>query len=141
MVNPETPGLRLLSLDGGGIRGLSMLLILEHLMYKLKVTEDLPEIPHPCNYFDLIGGTSTGGLIALMLGRLRMSVKDSMEAYGQLAKEVFSDVRFQGSDKSSRLRNWRKLSSKLWRPLWPPMTQRTSWKTFETMHAKRLSVQ
>jgi hypothetical protein len=34
-------------------------------------------------------------LIALMLGRLRMSVKDSIEAYGQLAKEVFS----QGSDK------------------------------------------
>ncbi|KAJ7830907.1 acyl transferase/acyl hydrolase/lysophospholipase, partial [Mycena olivaceomarginata] len=81
--------------DGGGIRGLSMLLILEHLMYKLKVADNLPEIPYPVNYFDLIGGTSTGGLIALMLGRLRMSVKDSIEAYGQLAKEVFS----QGSDK------------------------------------------
>ncbi|KAJ7812563.1 acyl transferase/acyl hydrolase/lysophospholipase [Mycena olivaceomarginata] len=98
MVNPpETEGLRLLSLDGGGIRGLSMLLILEHLMYKLKVTEGLPDIPHPCDYFDLIGGTSTGGLIALMLGRLQMSVEDSKKAYGQLAKEVFSDVKFQGS--------------------------------------------
>ncbi|KAJ7357900.1 hypothetical protein DFH08DRAFT_437176 [Mycena albidolilacea] len=97
MANSETPGLRLLSLDGGGIRGLSMLLILEHLMYKLKVAENLPEIPRPCDYFDLIGGTSTGGLIALMLGRLRMSVEDSKEAYGQLAKEIFSDVKFQGS--------------------------------------------
>ncbi|KAJ7860820.1 acyl transferase/acyl hydrolase/lysophospholipase [Mycena olivaceomarginata] len=66
-------------------------------MYKIKVTEDLPDIPHPCDYFDLIGGTSTGGLIALMLGRLRMSVEDSKKAYGQLAKEVFSDVKFQGS--------------------------------------------
>ncbi|KAJ7812545.1 FabD/lysophospholipase-like protein [Mycena olivaceomarginata] len=97
MVDPKTPGLRLLSLDGGGICGLSMLLILEHLMYKLKVTEDLPDIPHPCDYFDLIGGTSTGGLIALMLGRLRMSVEDSKKAYGQLTQEVFSDVKFQGS--------------------------------------------
>ncbi|KAJ7854588.1 FabD lysophospholipase-like protein [Mycena olivaceomarginata] len=97
MDNPETPGLRLLALDGGGIRGLSMLIILEHLMYKLKVEENLPAVPHPCDYFDLIGGTSTGGLIALMLGRLRMSVEDAVKAYGQLAKEVFSDVKSPGS--------------------------------------------
>ncbi|KAJ7924282.1 FabD/lysophospholipase-like protein [Mycena leptocephala] len=106
MNNPGTPGLRLLSLDGGGIRGLSMLIILEDLMWKLKVAEDLPDVPHPCDYFDLIGGTSTGGLIALMLGRLRMSVKDAVKAYGELSKEVFSDVKSQGSDgkfKASKL--------------------------------------
>ncbi|KAJ7795738.1 acyl transferase/acyl hydrolase/lysophospholipase [Mycena leptocephala] len=97
MDNPGTPGLRLLSLDGGGIRGLSMLIILEDLMWKLKVAEDLPDVPCPCDYFDLIGGTSTGGLIALMLGRLRMSVKDTVKAYGELSKEVFSDMKSQGS--------------------------------------------
>ncbi|KAJ7841447.1 FabD lysophospholipase-like protein [Mycena leptocephala] len=92
--------------DGGGIRGLSMLIILEDLMLKLKVAEDLPDVPCPCDYFDLIGGTSTGGLIALMLGRLRMSVKDAVKAYGELSKEVFSDVKSQGSDgrfKASKL--------------------------------------
>ncbi|KAJ7819757.1 hypothetical protein B0H14DRAFT_2600393 [Mycena olivaceomarginata] len=75
-------------------------------MYKLKVQENLPAVPHPCDYFDLIGGTSTGGLIALMLGRLRMSVEDAVKAYGQLAKEVFSDVKPLGSDgrfKASKL--------------------------------------
>ncbi|KAJ7722861.1 FabD/lysophospholipase-like protein [Mycena olivaceomarginata] len=77
-----------------------MLIVLEHLMYRLKVEENLPAVPHPCDYFDLIGGTSTGGLIALMLGRLRMSVEDA------LAKEVFSDVKPLGSDgrfKASKL--------------------------------------
>jgi patatin-like phospholipase/acyl hydrolase len=28
----------------------------------------------PCDYFDLIGGTSTGGLIAIMLGLLGMVI-------------------------------------------------------------------
>ncbi|KAJ7887689.1 FabD/lysophospholipase-like protein, partial [Mycena leptocephala] len=75
-------------------------------MWKLKVAEDLPDVPRPCDYFDLIGGTSTGGLIALMLGRLRMSVKDAVKAYGELSKEVFSDVKSQGSNgrfKASKL--------------------------------------
>lgn len=49
--------LRLLSLDGGGVRGLSALMILEELMEK--VNPESP--PKPCDYFDLIGGTSTGG--------------------------------------------------------------------------------
>ncbi|KAJ7841443.1 acyl transferase/acyl hydrolase/lysophospholipase [Mycena leptocephala] len=83
-----------------------MLIILEDLMWKLKVAEDLPNVPCPCDYFDLIGGTSTGGLIALMLGRLRMSVKDTVKAYGELSKEVFLDVKSQGSDgrfKASKL--------------------------------------
>jgi hypothetical protein len=40
-----------------------MLFILEHLMYKLKVADNLPEIPYPVNYFDLIGGTNTGGCV------------------------------------------------------------------------------
>ena len=49
--------LRLLALDGGGVRGLSELMILEQLMEA--VNPDAP--PKPCDYFDMIGGTSTGG--------------------------------------------------------------------------------
>lgn len=64
---------RILSLDGGGIRGFSSLLILKEVMRGIARRSDQPhETPLPCEYFDLIGGTSTGGLIAIMLGRLRM---------------------------------------------------------------------
>ncbi|KAH7304220.1 acyl transferase/acyl hydrolase/lysophospholipase [Rhexocercosporidium sp. MPI-PUGE-AT-0058] len=43
----------------------------------------------PCEYFDMIGGTSTGGLIAIMLGRLHMSVDECLAAYRKLSDEVF----------------------------------------------------
>jgi patatin-like phospholipase/acyl hydrolase len=49
--------LRLLCIDGGGVRGLSALFILKQLMEA--VNRIAP--PKPCNYFDMIGGTSTGG--------------------------------------------------------------------------------
>jgi patatin-like phospholipase/acyl hydrolase len=47
----------LLALDGGGARGLSALIILKQVMEE--VNPDAP--PKPCDYFDMIGGTSTGG--------------------------------------------------------------------------------
>jgi patatin-like phospholipase/acyl hydrolase len=77
--------IRLLALDGGGVRGLSSLMILQQLM--ATVNPDLP--PKPCEYFDMIGGTSTGGLIAIMLGRLRMTVDDCIDAYTSLSDKVF----------------------------------------------------
>jgi patatin-like phospholipase/acyl hydrolase len=53
--------LRILSLDGGGVKGLASLLILQRVFRTLQGIERLPEMPRPCDYFDLIGGTSTGG--------------------------------------------------------------------------------
>jgi len=57
--------------DGGGIRGLSELLIIKEIMHKVMINENkklkqdgrplLTRLPKPCDYFDLIGGTSTGG--------------------------------------------------------------------------------
>jgi Patatin-like phospholipase len=67
--SPRIP--RILSLDGGGVRGLSSLLILREIMRDIGQQVDATEVK-PCEYFDLIGGTSTGGLIAVMLGTLGM---------------------------------------------------------------------
>lgn len=63
---------RILSLDGGGVRSLSSILILREIMEEIGRQIQADRTPLPCEYFDLIGGTCTGGLIAIMLGRLRM---------------------------------------------------------------------
>lgn len=81
----------LLSLDGNGIRGLSALLVVESLVNaictKLNQRLDTHQI------FDLIGGNSLGGLIAIMLCRLRMQAHRAREAYKQIAKQVFYNKR------------------------------------------------
>lgn len=51
----------LMFLDGGGVRGLSSLLILRRLMYTIEATDDLHRVPKPCEHFDMMCGTSTGG--------------------------------------------------------------------------------
>ena len=61
MLIPLLDSLLYLYLDGGGIRGMSELLILKELMERVQFQENLDETPLPCEYFDLIGGTSTGG--------------------------------------------------------------------------------
>lgn len=63
---------RILAFDGGGVRGLSSLLILQEIMEDIRHRKKLDQTPKPCECFDLIGGTSTGGLIAIMLGLLGM---------------------------------------------------------------------
>lgn len=90
----------LLALDGGGIRGLSELMILNEIMRRVQYDQQLAELPRPCDYFDLIGGTSTGGLIALMLGRLRMRTDEALETYNSLARAIFSkeNKKWRGQD-------------------------------------------
>ncbi|KAI9676684.1 MAG: hypothetical protein M1829_003003 [Trizodia sp. TS-e1964] len=68
-------GMRLLALDGGGVRGLSALMILQQLMEA--VNPDAPPKP----------------LIAIMLGRLKMSIDDCIDAYLQLSDRIFQKKR------------------------------------------------
>lgn len=77
-----------MSLDGGGVRGLSTLMILKRIMEAINPEDP----PNPCDYFHMICGTSTGGLIALMLGRLRMTVDQCIEAYNDIAPTVFTKI-------------------------------------------------
>ncbi|KAI4118207.1 MAG: hypothetical protein LQ338_007440 [Usnochroma carphineum] len=47
----------------------------------------------PCHYFDYAAGTSTGGLISIMLSRLRMTVDDCIMEYKSLGQKVFGNPR------------------------------------------------
>nr|POE93386.1 isoform sh-ipla2 of 85/88 kda calcium-independent phospholipase a2 [Quercus suber] len=43
----------------------------------------------PCHYFDFMYGTSTGGLIATILGRLRMTVSEGLDLYRGVGDNLF----------------------------------------------------
>ena len=47
----------------------------------------LGHLPH--HYFDSVSGASTGGLIAIMLGRLRRSVDEAIKEYKDLGATIF----------------------------------------------------
>ncbi|KNZ82009.1 Nephrocystin-3, partial [Termitomyces sp. J132] len=79
--------------DDGGIRGLSGLYILQEIMFRLMHLENSQSMPKPCDYFDIIGGVGTGGVIALMLGRLGMTIDQAINEYASFSKNVYSDVK------------------------------------------------
>lgn len=45
---------------------MSELLILEEIMNRIQHDEKLDHEPQPCDWFDLIGGTGTGGCVRLI---------------------------------------------------------------------------
>lgn len=90
---PAKNAKRLLCLDGGGVKGISSLIILDAIMKRVRELEKKAPDPtqhFPHTYFDLAGGTSTGGLAALMMFRLGMSTKQTMESYDEMSKEIFA---------------------------------------------------
>ncbi|KAJ8606257.1 hypothetical protein MRB53_041079 [Persea americana] len=88
--------------DGGGVRGYSIFILLEELMHRLFVeihgrAPRPEETPKPCDHFDLIAGIGTGGLIAIMLGRLRLDLETCKDVYVRMTKRVFeTDKRIAG---------------------------------------------
>jgi patatin-like phospholipase/acyl hydrolase len=86
----QSKPLRILCLDGGGCRGLASLLILRQLLRRIEDTSKRRHKYYPHKYFDLICGTSTGGLIALMLGRCGMHVDEAIRMYKDVCSKVFS---------------------------------------------------
>ncbi len=79
---------RILGLDGGGIRGILTLGYLKRLEYILRVRHGNDPDFVLSDYFDLIGGTSTGSIIATGLA-MGFTVEKLQDIYRTLAGEVF----------------------------------------------------
>ncbi len=77
---------RILALDGGGVRGIVSLAFLERMEALLQARTGRPDL-RLCDYFSLIGGTSTGAIIAAGL------------AFGHTARELV-DLYLKISEKS-----------------------------------------
>src|SRR6185437_16192569 len=77
---PPTGIRRILAIDGGGIKGAFPAAFLA------RVEEELGE--PIVDYFDLIAGTSTGGIIALGLG-LGLSAKEILNLYVENGRRIF----------------------------------------------------
>jgi uncharacterized protein len=86
-LDPALSPKRILALDGGGIRGVLTLEYLEVIEALLRQRRNDPNLLL-CDYFDLIGGTSTGSIIAAGLA-CGMPVKDIKTLYYGLGANVF----------------------------------------------------
>lgn len=78
---------RILSLDGGGYRGLISLYVLKEIERQLRDKIGLPELKL-CDFFDYIGGTSTGAIIAAALAR-GMTVDEVLNFYHESGPDMF----------------------------------------------------
>ena len=79
---PGQKGLRILCIDGGGSRGMVAVSIVKGLVEAMGGIE-------VSDSFDIIAGTSTGGIISFLCGLRRESSDQAVERYNQLIKQIF----------------------------------------------------
>lgn len=84
----------ILSLDGGGIRGIIPCIILKYIEEQLQ-QKDNPNLKLG-DYFDLIAGSSTGGILAAILlypdgnKKAKFSIQKAFELYSEKGEDIFS---------------------------------------------------
>jgi hypothetical protein len=87
----NSSGFSVLSIDGSsGFRSLSQIIQLDEYLKTIPEVHDKEGIsPRPCEHFDLIVGTSVGGLLAIMFGRLGMSCDEAKDAYIRIGRRMY----------------------------------------------------
>ncbi|CAE6432310.1 unnamed protein product, partial [Rhizoctonia solani] len=80
--------------DGGGVRGLSSLIILREMMRRIEYARAINVNPY--EHFDVIAGTGTGGISACMLGRLQMPIDKAISEYVKFVEDAFREKKRSG---------------------------------------------
>jgi hypothetical protein len=88
LANDGTPK-RILALDGGGLRGILSLALLQAIENILRERHRAGDDFRLCHYFDLIAGTSTGAIIAATLA-MGWKVEEIRTRYMMLGERVFT---------------------------------------------------
>ncbi|KAH6647653.1 hypothetical protein BKA67DRAFT_394493 [Truncatella angustata] len=89
-VKPARAGVRILCLDGGGVRSIVELQVLKAIKKVLG-----PKLPLQL-FFDLIVGSGTGGTIALGLSVKNWSVEECIKRFKELSSDAFSPRELTG---------------------------------------------
>lgn len=118
-LSPDTGAKRILALDGGGVKGVLTLGMLKVLEQELCARAGGDAAFRLSDYYDLIGGTSTGAIIASGLA-LGLRVDELIELYMRLGPEVFGRTAGDGVFLQSRFE-----SKKLRRALQSVLTTKT----------------
>ncbi|KAB7507539.1 Calcium-independent phospholipase A2-gamma, partial [Armadillidium nasatum] len=82
-------GIKILSIDGGGTRGLVAIDMLRHLEEKTKCPVH--------ELFDLVCGVSTGAIIAVLIGVHRLSLDAIERLYKEISTLIFSQTTIKGT--------------------------------------------
>lgn len=82
---PGQRGVRILSFDGGGTRGVLSIAYLKEIFKRLQ-KDNL----QPHQVFDIICGTSTGGIIAMLFGAQRNTIDESEQLYDDFIGKIFA---------------------------------------------------
>ncbi len=135
-LSPDTGAKRILSLDGGGVKGVLTLGMLKPLEEELRRRAGGDPAFRLCDYYDLIGGTSTGAIIASGLS-LGLSIDEMIELYMKLGPDVFGKTAGDGVFLQSKFE-----SKKLRRALQSVLSTKTlgsqDIRTGLAIHAKRI---